>query len=95
MVVTSSGTSSRSPECVSKSPTWDRCTAATRNSALVYTSVIVFGAVCLVNDRSRKVWFFDRVLEKYGQSDWTFEPAIRTWIASSCTRADRGDDGQA
>lgn len=44
------------------------------NSALVYTSVIVFGPVRLVDDRNQKAWFFDRVLEKYGQPDWTFEP---------------------
>jgi nitroimidazol reductase NimA-like FMN-containing flavoprotein (pyridoxamine 5'-phosphate oxidase superfamily) len=44
------------------------------NSALVYTSVIVFGTVQIVEDRNQKVWFFDRVLEKYGESDWTFEP---------------------
>ena len=44
------------------------------NSALVYTSVIVFGSVRLVEDRDRKAWFFDRVLEKYGEPEWTFEP---------------------
>lgn len=44
------------------------------NSALVYTSVIVFGTVRILTDSSRKAWFFDRVLEKYGESDWTFEP---------------------
>jgi nitroimidazol reductase NimA-like FMN-containing flavoprotein (pyridoxamine 5'-phosphate oxidase superfamily) len=44
------------------------------NSALVYTSVVVFGSVRIIEDRNQKAWFFDRVLEKYGQSDWTFEP---------------------
>jgi len=44
------------------------------NSALVYSSVIVFGRVTIVDDRSRKSWFFDRVLDKYGESDWSFEP---------------------
>jgi uncharacterized protein len=44
------------------------------DSALVYTSVIVFGTVRIVDDSDRKAWFFDRVLEKYGQPDWTFEP---------------------
>jgi nitroimidazol reductase NimA-like FMN-containing flavoprotein (pyridoxamine 5'-phosphate oxidase superfamily) len=44
------------------------------NSALVYTSVIVFGAVRIIDDRDQKAWFFDRVLEKYGESDWTFAP---------------------
>jgi uncharacterized protein len=44
------------------------------NSALVYTSVIVFGPLRILDERSMKVWFFDRVLEKYGQPDWTFVP---------------------
>ncbi len=44
------------------------------NSALVYTSVVVFGPVRILDDRSLKTWFFDRVLEKYGQPDWTFVP---------------------
>ncbi len=44
------------------------------NSALVYTSVIVFGPVHILDDRTQKAWFFDRVLEKYGQPGWTFEP---------------------
>ena len=44
------------------------------NSALVYTSVVVFGPVRILDDRELKVWFFDRVLEKYGQPDWTFVP---------------------
>jgi nitroimidazol reductase NimA-like FMN-containing flavoprotein (pyridoxamine 5'-phosphate oxidase superfamily) len=44
------------------------------NSALVYTSVIVFGAMRILEDRDKKTWFFDRVLEKYGEPDWTFVP---------------------
>lgn len=44
------------------------------NSALVYTSVVVFGPVRILDDRSLKTWFFDRVLEKYGEPDWTFVP---------------------
>lgn len=44
------------------------------NSALVYTSVVVFGTVRILDDRDLKVWFFDRVLEKYGEPDWTFVP---------------------
>ena len=44
------------------------------NSALVYTSVVVFGEIHMVDDEQRKAWFFDRVLEKYGEPDWTFEP---------------------
>lgn len=44
------------------------------NSALVYTSVIVFGPVRILEDRKKKEWFFDRLLEKYGQAEWSFEP---------------------
>lgn len=44
------------------------------NSALVYSSVIVFGAVRLVDDRAIKTWFFDRIMAKYGAEGWTFEP---------------------
>jgi nitroimidazol reductase NimA-like FMN-containing flavoprotein (pyridoxamine 5'-phosphate oxidase superfamily) len=44
------------------------------NSALVYTSVVVFGQVRIIDDSRKKTWFFDRVLDKYGQPDWTFEP---------------------
>lgn len=44
------------------------------NSALVYSSVIVFGSVRIVDDLNKKSWFFDRLLEKYGEPGWTFEP---------------------
>lgn len=44
------------------------------NSALVYSSVIVFGGVRIVDNTDMKAWFFDRLLEKYGEPDWTFEP---------------------
>lgn len=44
------------------------------NSALVYSSVIVFGSVRIVDDLNKKTWFFDRLLEKYGEPGWTFEP---------------------
>ncbi len=44
------------------------------NSALVYSSVIVFGAVQILDDREKKTWFFDRLLAKYGEEGWTFEP---------------------
>ena len=44
------------------------------NSALVYSSVIVFGAVRLIDDRALKTWFFDRIWAKYGEEGWTFEP---------------------
>ena len=44
------------------------------NSALVYTSVITFDAMRILDDTEKKTWFFDRVLAKYGQPDWTFQP---------------------
>jgi nitroimidazol reductase NimA-like FMN-containing flavoprotein (pyridoxamine 5'-phosphate oxidase superfamily) len=44
------------------------------NSALVFTSVVVFGTVRTLEDRAKKSWFFDRILAKYGQPDWTFTP---------------------
>ncbi|HVB57488.1 MAG TPA: hypothetical protein VNE63_13830 [Candidatus Acidoferrales bacterium] len=44
------------------------------NSALVYSSVIVFGAVRLIDDRALKTWFFERIMAKYGEEGWTFEP---------------------
>jgi hypothetical protein len=43
-------------------------------SALVYTSVVTFGAVRSVDTLADKTWFFDRVLEKYGEAQWQFEP---------------------
>jgi len=47
------------------------------NSALVYTSVVVFGSVRILHgpeSREKKAWFLDRLLVKYGEPDWTFEP---------------------
>lgn len=44
------------------------------NSSLVYTSVVSFGEVRLVDDRDVKAWFFDQVLAKYGDPAWTFRP---------------------
>lgn len=44
------------------------------NSALVYTSVIVFGGVRILDDRGKKTWFFDQLMAKYGEEGWTFEP---------------------
>jgi len=44
------------------------------NSALVFTSVIVFGPVRILDDRAKKSWFFHQVLAKYGEPGWTFEP---------------------
>ncbi len=44
------------------------------DSALVYTSVVLFGEVTIIEDREQKAWFFDRLLEKYGNPEWRFEP---------------------
>lgn len=44
------------------------------NSSLVYTSVVTFGVFQVVDTTTEKAWFFDRVLEKYGESEWVFEP---------------------
>jgi uncharacterized protein len=45
------------------------------DSALVYSSVIVYGAVqILAHDREKKSWFLDRLLEKYGDPSFQFEP---------------------
>jgi len=43
-------------------------------SALVYSSVVTFGRVRLVESLADKTWFFDRVLAKYGDPAWSFEP---------------------
>jgi uncharacterized protein len=40
----------------------------------VFTSVIVFGPVRILDDRARKSWFFDQILAKYGEPGWSFEP---------------------
>src|ERR1051326_8705976 len=45
------------------------------DSALVYSSVIVFGPVgILYHDREKKSWFLDRLLAKHGDPSWSFEP---------------------
>lgn len=44
------------------------------DSSLVYTSVVAFGSVKIIDDRERKTWFFDRLLEKYGSPEFSFEP---------------------
>ena len=41
----------------------------------MYSSVIVYGEVrILAHDRERKSWFLDRLLEKYGDPSFKFEP---------------------
>jgi len=42
-------------------------------SALVYTSVVLFGKISRIESDEKKAWFFDRLLEKYGNPEWTFE----------------------
>ncbi|WP_397536335.1 pyridoxamine 5'-phosphate oxidase family protein [Rummeliibacillus pycnus] len=42
-------------------------------SALVYTSVVLFGKINRIEADEKKAWFFDCLLEKYGNPDWTFE----------------------
>ena len=45
------------------------------DSALVYTSAVLFGpARILYHDRERKTWFLDRLLAKHGDVSWVFEP---------------------
>ncbi|WP_106497931.1 pyridoxamine 5'-phosphate oxidase family protein [Lentibacillus sp. Marseille-P4043] len=41
-------------------------------SALVYQSAVVFGNVNHIKDDAKKEWFFDRLLEKYGDPEWSF-----------------------
>lgn len=42
-------------------------------SAFVNTSIVLFGEVKHITDDSMKEWFFDRLLEKYGDPKWEFE----------------------
>lgn len=42
-------------------------------SALVYTSVVLFGHIKRITDDAKKEWFFDALLEKYGDPNWEFE----------------------
>jgi uncharacterized protein len=44
------------------------------DSSLLYSSVIVFGSARVLNDRDRKIWFFDRMVEKYGDPSLVFKP---------------------
>ena len=66
------------------------------NSALLYTSVIVFGSVRIVEDQTMKPWFFDRILEKYVEPEWTFKPGYPAAGSNRALRAARRDsDGEA
>jgi hypothetical protein len=44
------------------------------DSSLLYSSVIVFGTAAVIEDRERKRWFFDRMVEKYGDPSLEFKP---------------------
>lgn len=44
-------------------------------SALVYTSVVLFGKIKRIEDDQKKEWFFDELILKYGKPEWTFERA--------------------
>jgi hypothetical protein len=35
---------------------------------------MIFGALRILEDRAKKEWFFDRLMAKYGEAGWTFEP---------------------
>lgn len=42
-------------------------------SALVYTSIVLFGTISHLEDDAKKEWFYDRLLVKYGNPEWSFE----------------------
>lgn len=42
-------------------------------SALGYTSVVLFGTIKHIENDTKKEWFYDRLWKKYGDPDWTFE----------------------
>lgn len=44
------------------------------DSSLLYSSVIVFGNAEVIEDDARKAWFFDRMVEKYGDPSLSFKP---------------------
>lgn len=44
------------------------------DSSLLYSSVIVFGTAEVIDDKARKAWFFDRMVEKYGDPSLEFKP---------------------
>lgn len=43
-------------------------------SALVYSSVVAYGNLKVVEGDAMKIWFYDRLLAKYGNPEWKFEP---------------------
>jgi uncharacterized protein len=44
------------------------------DSSLLYSSIIVFGTAVVIDDNERKAWFFDRMVEKYGDPSLEFKP---------------------
>jgi nitroimidazol reductase NimA-like FMN-containing flavoprotein (pyridoxamine 5'-phosphate oxidase superfamily) len=44
------------------------------NSSLLYSSVIVFGTAEVIEATDKKTWFFDRMVEKYGDPSLEFKP---------------------
>nr|WP_106781724.1 pyridoxamine 5'-phosphate oxidase family protein [Lysinibacillus timonensis] len=42
-------------------------------SALAYTSVVIFGKITHIIDDMKKEWFYDQLWKKYGDPNWEFE----------------------
>lgn len=42
-------------------------------SALGYTSVVVFGTIQHITEDAKKEWFYDCLWKKYGDPNWNFE----------------------
>lgn len=42
-------------------------------SALAYTSVVLFGKIHRIEDEQKKEWFYDCLWKKYGDPHWQFE----------------------
>ncbi|BDH63500.1 hypothetical protein CD30_03985 [Ureibacillus massiliensis 4400831 = CIP 108448 = CCUG 49529] len=42
-------------------------------SALAYTSVVIFGTIQHITEDSKKEWFYDQLWKKYGDPNWQFE----------------------
>ena len=77
MAVTSSATLNDIRARASRFRKWARFTLEEPiacQSALVYRSVVTFGPVRQIDSLADKTWFFDRVLEKYGDPEWVFDP---------------------
>jgi uncharacterized protein len=44
------------------------------DSALIYSSVIVYGTARVIEDNAKKEWFFDRLLERFAEPGMKFKP---------------------